>query len=71
MFTSLAERAGETDRRLESMDRNLVTVIAAIQRTETRNVILASLCGAFTGSICGLAAAALFLQYAAARGWFT
>ena len=69
LFVSLDQRAGETDRRLESMDRNLVTVISSIQKAETRNVILASLCGAFTGCVAGLATAALMMHYAVTNGW--
>lgn len=68
-FAALDQRAGEADRRLESMDRNLVTMVESFQRTELRNVILASLCGAFSGCVAGLATAALMMHYAVTNGW--
>ncbi len=64
-----ALRMDRIEGRFKSVDERLVQVLAVVGRTEVKNVLLATVCGAFCGCLSGMATTALMLHYAVRQGW--
>ena len=62
-------RMDRLEGRFKSVDERLVQVLAVVGRTEVKNVLLATVCGAFCGCLSGMATTALMLHYAVRQGW--
>jgi len=62
-------RMDRLEGRFKSVDERLVQVLAVVDRTEVKNVLLAAVIGAFAGCLSGMSAAALMLHYAVRQGW--
>lgn len=62
-------RMDRIESRFKSVDERLVQVLAVVGRTEVKNVLLSAICGAFCGTLSGMATAGLMLHYAVSQGW--